>query len=199
MGRYRVEMTFNADNGVEATAIVKAFLKTAGAQEHKFTASAPEDYWESAKDLTTVWTDGGCHNSGKDGLGAWAFLAHLPDGTEVVRSEASYGNTNNTMELRAVIEALKVLEMGPPILIRTDSEYVIKGVTLWVRNWVRNGWKTMNGTPVKNKELWEELVALYKLHNAKFEHVKGHVGHEWNEHVDELCTKAMQELHKASI
>ena len=144
--------------------------------------------------VTTVYTDGGCDIQ-KNGLGAWAFHATLPDGTIEQRVDAMYGSTNNRMEMRAVKEALETLEIGPPIMIISDSEYVIKGCTMWARNWSKNGWTTKGGEPVKNKDLWLDLVALVEVHNVSFKHVKGHSGHPVNDHVDKLCTKSMLSLH----
>jgi ribonuclease HI len=109
------------------------------------------------------------------------------------------GTTNNKMELQAVIEALKTIEFGRPIQVFCDSEYVVKGATMWARSWVRNGWMTKQGTPVANKELWVELLELYQLHDVELIHIPGHSGHEWNDYVDQLCTKAMQKLHKQFI
>jgi ribonuclease HI len=147
---------------------------------------------------TVVYTDGGCDHR-RGGVGAWAYLAHLPNGHVRQRVEGMVGTTNNRMEMLAVIRALEELEIGPPIRVVSDSEYVIKGVTEWSAGWVRNGWLTKDGNPVKNRDLWETLVGLYTLHDATFEHVKGHSGHQFNEHVDQLCAKEMQELHKKAL
>ena len=82
--------------------------------------------------------------------------------------------TNNRMELTALIKALEHIEIGPPVRVFADSEYVIKGLTVWSRNWVRNGWKTATGNPVINQDLWEHALMLYKLHSVKFEWVNPH-------------------------
>ncbi|QXN72664.1 ribonuclease HI [Rhodobacter phage RcZahn] len=145
-----------------------------------------------------VYTDGGC-DARRGGVGAWAFIARIPGQPPLKRCEAVSDTTNNRMEMQAVIEALKVLEIGQKIVIYSDSEYVIKGATQWARNWVRNGWMTAGGSPVKNVEIWQELLALYQLHDVRFVHVKGHSGVEDNEWCDQACTEAMQTLHKQTL
>jgi ribonuclease HI len=135
----------------------------------------------------------------KNSLGAWAYLIQMPDGEVVEASWAEFGTTNNRMEMTAVMKALEVLEIGKPIKIIADSEYVIKGATIWCRKWIRNGWMTMAGQPVVNKDLWEPLMALCQLHDVRFEHVKGHSGHPYNERVDQLCTKAMADAHEGLL
>ncbi|MCO5157898.1 MAG: ribonuclease HI [Aquamicrobium sp.] len=145
-----------------------------------------------------VWTDGGCDMK-KNGVGAWAYVIKLPDGSAHEHASGEFDTTNNRMELIAVIRALEALEIGPEIVIHADSEYVIKGCTQWARNWVKNGWKTYQGNAVINRDLWEILLALYQLHNVRFVHVKGHSGIVENERCDELCTAKMQELHKDAL
>lgn len=139
---------------------------------------------------TIVYTDGGC-DAQRHGVGAWAFVAFVPGQPPMRIAQHDIGVTNNLMEMQAVIEALSVLEMGTEIVIHCDSEYVIKGTTVWSRNWRRNGWQTANGAPVKNKEKWVELIDLFEAHNATFVHVKGHSGVEGNEWCDAACTAAM--------
>lgn len=147
---------------------------------------------------TLIYTDGGCDIK-KNGLGAWAYVMIAPGAEPVEMSQALVGTTNNQMELRAVIEALKAAIIGDPITVVSDSEYVIKGVTSWSRNWVRNGWLNSSGRPVVNQPLWEELLELYKVHDVTFRHVRGHTGDEFNERCDELCTARMIELHKSLL
>lgn len=147
---------------------------------------------------TVIHTDGGCDIK-KDGLGAYAFIVTYLDGTEYSHVEAVMGTTNNRMELTAVIEALKHVEIGPPIQVISDSEYVVKGITSWCRNWVRNGWVNASGKPVINRDLWEILIALYQVHDVTFTHIRGHQGDVMNERVDQMCTAAMQQLHRAVL
>lgn len=141
--------------------------------------------------LTVVHTDGGC-DLRRDGVGAYAAVVERPDRRvmEIVGWEAP--TTNNRMEMRAVIEALRVLDVGPPVLLVMDSEYVMKGATLWARNWQRNGWRTHNGKDVLNRDLWEELLKLHAAHNVRFQVVRGHSGVAGNERCDQLCTEAMR-------
>ena len=142
-----------------------------------------------------VYTDGGCDLK-KNGIGAWALIAVPPGKTvehAVCRSGALLGTTNNRMELLAVINALEEVEIGPRVIITTDSEYVCKGASMWVDGWVKKGWKTYAGAPVKNRDLWEKLMALRDLHNVRFDWVKGHAGNPLNEMCDTLCTAAMQD------
>lgn len=140
--------------------------------------------------LIYVYTDGGCDK--KHNVGSWAFMV------EGVGHEVPYeawgaftGTTNNRMELMAVIKALEYLEIGLPIRIVSDSEYVVNGATKWLSGWMKRGWTTSVGSPVKNQDLWETLHKLISLHAVTFRHVKGHSGHAQNERVDELCTMAM--------
>ena len=145
---------------------------------------------------TVIHTDGGC-DAAKDGLGAWAYTVHHPDGTYQEFSGTLIGSTNNRMEMFAVLKALETHVMGRPLLVISDSEYVIRGTTSWARNWVRNGWRNAKGEPVANKDLWLKLLALYQLHDVKFNHVKGHAGNTFNERCDVLCTSAMMAASKA--
>ena len=131
-----------------------------------------------------IYTDGAC--SGNPGPGGWAWVA-LENGA---RSEGSGGEpatTNNRMELIAVIEALKSQRPGRSLEMRTDSQYVRNGITAWINAWKRNGWRTASKSPVKNRELWEELDGLSRALKPRFVWVEGHVGEEFNERCDELA------------
>jgi ribonuclease HI len=143
-------------------------------------------------DATRLYTDGGY--KAQNGVGAWAWRAALPSGKSMAKGRAQFETTNNRMELMAVIDALETLEIGPPITIVADSEYVLKGMTQWTHNWAKFGWKTAAGDPVKNKDLWERLVALRDLHQLTYQHVPGHSGHEENEYVDKVCSHLMKDL-----
>jgi ribonuclease HI len=98
------------------------------------------------------------------------------------------------MEMTAVIVALKQLNGPCEIRLTTDSQYVVKGMTEWMKGWIRNGWKTASRQPVKNKELWQELGELIKPHTIKWIWVKGHSGHPENERCDQLANEAIAEL-----
>lgn len=146
-------------------------------------------------DEVVVYTDGGCDYA-RGGVGAWAFIARVPGELPLRKVGTAVNTTNNQMEMQAVIEALSVLEIGRKVVIYADSEYVIKGITQWSRNWVRNGWKTKDGGPVKNVELWQPLLDLYRLHTVRFVHVKGHTGVADNEWCDSACSAAIADMHK---
>ena len=137
--------------------------------------------------LVEIYTDGACR--GNPGPGGWGAL--LTSGEHVRElSGAEALTTNNRMELTAVIRALEALKKPSEALIHTDSEYVRKGITEWVKNWKARGWKTADRKPVKNQDLWEQLIAEVAKHHVRWELVKGHAGHEWNERADELAVAA---------
>lgn len=190
--KVRVALEFEAASEASAQAV----LDQISGWLMKLDANPKIDVVSSeARDYILVYTDGGCDLK-KNGVGACAYVATHPDGQVEEFSEGYIGTTNNRMEMRAVIAALEHLEMGKPIRIFCDSEYVIKGLTQWSRNWVRNGWKNRDGDPVKNADLWQKLLVLYQLHDVRFEHVKGHTGIAGNEQVDEMCTVTMLNTHK---
>jgi len=142
---------------------------------------------------TVCYTDGGCDLKDR-GVGSWAYLAVLTDGKIEERSGGMWGTTNNRMEMRAVLSALQAMEIGEPLVIVSDSEYVLKGLTIWHHSWIKRGWLTADGKPVRNRDLWEKLIALLGLHLIKFKHVKGHKGDWGNERVDSLCTDTIKRL-----
>jgi len=143
-----------------------------------------------------LYTDGGC--SGNPGPGGWAFiLKHVATGKLLEQWGAELETTNNRMEMQAVIEGLKALKRRTRVHIVTDSGYVKKGITEWMRNWKRNNWrrKTASGNkPVKNVDLWQELDSRLRRHDASFEQVRGHSGHPENERCDELAVQAYKDL-----
>ena len=193
--RVQVQMTFDAADPEEGSALVKSLLDAMAARRPK---AGPVRAVDTPAGLTHVYTDGGC-DLRKGGIGAWAHIIRFPDGSVEEGCGVMIGTTNNRMEMMAVIRALERLEFGPPVKVVTDSEYVAKGVTVWSRNWVRNGWKTYDGKPVVNRDLWEPLLQLYQLHDCTFKVVKGHSGHAQNEYVDKMCTSAMINAHKAML
>lgn len=135
----------------------------------------------------TIYTDGGC--TGNPGPGGWGAVL-LQDGNEIKLSGGDPSTTNNKMELTAVIKALeyigKEFSFKEALSIYTDSQYVKNGITSWIINWERNGWKTASKKPVKNKELWIELRTLTKLVKIEWHWVKGHSGDKYNEMCDSL-------------
>jgi ribonuclease HI len=189
--KFTAKITFNAVNR-ETAKTVLGELKDILAEANWAGVDVALELAGEAE--TYVYTDGGCDMK-RGGVGAWAYLIRLPSGGMVEQCEGMLATTNNRMELMAATKALEVLEIGPPVKIVTDSEYLIRGLTQWSRNWRRNGWKTYAGQPVMNKDLWEPLIALYELHKVTFEHVKGHTGHPENEHVDSLCTSKLNDCH----
>jgi len=157
-----------------------------------------------------IYTDGGC--SGNPGPGGWAYVMVQKtfQGSQVVAKNmgAEKETTNNRMELTAVIEALRAfktmsgsseanmpretsLEVPRQAALYTDSQYVQKGITEWIRNWKRNSWRTSDKKPVKNQDLWKELDSLAEELPIRWEWVKGHAGNEYNELCDEMTQQAI--------
>ena len=138
----------------------------------------------------TIYTDGAC--SGNPGKGGWgAILIYAKE--KKYMSGSKQLTTNNQMELTATIEALKAILKPSNIAIYTDSQYVKNGITSWIFNWKKNGWKTANKKPVANKDLWIELEKYVDFHSVNWFWVKGHSGDHYNEMADELAVKAMNE------
>lgn len=138
-----------------------------------------------------IFTDGAC--SGNPGPGGWGAILRYK-GHEKELSGAHPETTNNRMELTAAIEALKNLKRGCPVILYTDSKYVLQGITEWMPGWKARGWKTAAKKPVLNKDLWEALDAEIVRHDIRFEWVKGHAGHPENERADELARQAINTL-----
>ena len=140
-----------------------------------------------------AYTDGAC--SGNPGPGGWGVLMIARDGETILKERELYDGaeetTNNRMELMAAISALEALERPSEVTIVTDSVYVKDGLTKWIKNWKRNGWKTAAKKPVKNEELWKRLDAATDRHTVTWEWVKGHAGHPENERADELARMGM--------
>jgi len=143
-----------------------------------------------------VFTDGGC--SGNPGPGGWAYVI-VADGTIKEKWGAERATTNNRMELSAVIAALETVIAEPsfagrPVTVYTDSQYVQKGISLWIASWKRNGWRTASKDPVKNKELWQALDTLASRLTVAWRWVKGHAGNEYNERCDAMTQEAIASL-----
>jgi len=131
-----------------------------------------------------AYTDGAC--KGNPGPGGWgALLVCGEHRKELFGGEAH--TTNNRMELQAVIEALNALKSSQKVRLHTDSQYVHKGISLWLPGWKRKGWKTAEGKPVKNQDLWQVLEQAAQVHTVEWVWVKGHAGHPGNERADELA------------
>ncbi len=149
-----------------------------------------------------LYTDGAC--SGNPGPGGWAAILKHPT-TESIKSLSGSdpNTTNNRMELTAVIEGLNALKGEKRLRVHliSDSEYVIKGLTLWIKAWIANNWrrgKKSTSPPVKNVDLWQILHALTERHDMTYEHVRGHSGHPENEECDRLAAAAIKALRRQS-
>lgn len=142
-------------------------------------------------DWVDAYTDGAC--KGNPGPGGWGvLLVYGEHRKELFGGEAH--TTNNRMELRAVIEALKSLKRFADIRIHTDSQYVQKGISEWLVNWKRKDWKTADGKQVKNQDLWQELDMLSSQHKVKWVWVRGHAGHPGNESADRLANLGVERI-----
>ena len=131
-----------------------------------------------------IHTDGAC--LGTPGPGGWAALRRWR-GVERELAGGEAQTTNHRMELMAAIAALEVLKEPCSVVLTTDSQYVRQGITEWMAGWLRRGWKTAGGDPVKNRDLWERLHAAASRHAVDWRWVKGHAGHPENERVDQLA------------
>jgi len=142
-------------------------------------------------EVIEIYTDGAC--SGNPGKGGWGAILLYREHKKEISGYLAH-TTNNQMELMAVIEALKIVKKTIEIIIYTDSVYVKDGITKWIINWKKNGWKTANKKPVKNLELWQELDSLAANHQITWKWVKGHSGNKYNEIADQLAVNAISQL-----
>ena len=144
-----------------------------------------------AETTVEIFTDGACR--GNPGPGGWGVLLRSGE-----REKELYGGaketTNNRMELTAAIEGLTALRRPARVTLTTDSQYVRKGITEWITNWKKNGWKNSAKKPVANADLWQQLDALAAQHQIDWRWVKGHSGHPDNERVDALANQGIDEL-----
>ena len=140
----------------------------------------------SSTKAVDIYTDGAC--AGNPGPGGWAAILRYK-GTEKEISGFERDTTNNRMEMRAVIEALRMLKRACSVRVHSDSQYLRDGITTWIHGWKRNGWKTRDKRPVKNRELWEALDELSQKHRVDWIWVQGHAGHPENERCDELARR----------
>ena len=137
--------------------------------------------------MIKIYTDGSCLEN--PGNGGWAAII-IDDGKKTPIKGSKKNTTNNQMELLAPIEALKKIPKGSKVQIFTDSKYVKSGITEWIHNWKKNGWKTADKQPVKNKELWEELDLLNNEFEISWNWVKSHSSDQLNNEVDLIAKKA---------
>lgn len=139
-----------------------------------------------------IYTDGAC--SGNPGPGGWGAIL-MYKGVKKEISGGMKNTTNNIMEITAVVEALKCLKVESDVQVYSDSAYTVNAFKQgWIYNWMKNGWRTANKEPVKNKELWQELYALTKKHKVEFIKVKGHADNEFNNRCDEMARNEILKL-----
>lgn len=140
-----------------------------------------------------IYTDGAClGNPGPGGYAAVILSSDLQKLKTVKGSEKD--STNNRMELKAVIEALKIVPKNSQIELYSDSSYVLNGLSIWIKNWKKNNWQTSSKKEVANRDLWEELDALAANNNLIYKKVKGHNGDHFNEEVDNLAKKEAEKV-----
>jgi len=140
------------------------------------------------KPVVKAFTDGAC--SGNPGPGGWGVLLRTGN-QEKELCGGEKQTTNQQMELQAAVEALKALTRPCRITIISDSKYVVKGMTEWIHNWKKKGWKTAGNKPVSNLQRWQALDALAAKHDVHWQWVKGHAGHEGNERADALARQGI--------
>ena len=137
--------------------------------------------------MIKIYTDGSC--LGNPGNGGWAAII-IEDEKKTLIKGSKKDTTNNQMELLAPIKALNKIPKGSNVQIFTDSKYVKSGITEWIHNWKKNGWKTANKQPVKNKELWSQLDLMTSEFEIKWSWVKGHSSDKLNNEVDLIAREA---------
>ena len=148
-----------------------------------------------AEPTVEIYADGAC--KGNPGPGGWGVLLRAGSSEkELFGGEAQ--TTNNRMELTAVIRGLEALRGRRRVAVYTDSQYVQKGISEWIHNWKRRGWRTAERKPVKNDDLWKRLDALAAGHQIDWQWVRGHAGHAENERADALANKGVPDAGQAS-
>jgi ribonuclease HI len=142
-------------------------------------------------DTVVIYTDGACR--GNPGPGGWGvILSYKGVVKELYGGEKE--TTNNRMELTAAIQGLEALRKQCRVELNTDSKYVLQGITEWLPNWKKRGWKTAGNKPVKNEDLWRRLDAAGRRHTIEWKWVKGHSGHKENDRADELANLGIDSL-----
>lgn len=142
-------------------------------------------------EIVNIFTDGAC--KGNPGPGGWGVCMHYKTHEkELCGGEKE--TTNNRMELTAAIQALESLNRPCQIKLHTDSKYVLQGITDWLHNWKKRGWKTSANNPVKNEDLWRRLDQAIQRHQIEWIWVKGHAGNDGNERADRLANKGIDTL-----
>jgi len=150
---------------------------------------------KNQKPLVNIYCDGAC--KGNPGPGGWAALLTIKK-NDKLHEKILQGHetltTNNRMELTAVLKALETLKKPCKINLYSDSQYVVKGMTEWSENWIKNNWKNGSNKPVINQDLWQILVKIAAKHDIKWFWVKGHAGHPQNELVDQIASAEAKKL-----
>lgn len=137
-----------------------------------------------------IYSDGAC--SGNPGPGGWGAILMAGQHVKEIHGGED-ATTNNRMELMAAIQALELLKRPCKVELHTDSQYVMQGITEWIRGWKARGWKTADKKPVKNDDLWRRLDEARLRHDVAWRWVKGHAGHEHNERADFLARKGLKD------
>lgn len=145
--------------------------------------------------MVEIFTDGACR--GNPGIGGWGVVLRYQDKEKYLKGAVPH-TTNNRMELTATIQGLKALKKPCQVTVTTDSHYVKNGITQWVQQWQKNNWRTTNKKPVKNADLWQELLVVVSRHDVEWRWVKGHSGHRENELADQLANDAIDDLLRSS-
>ena len=145
----------------------------------------------SGDSIVTIYTDGSCLSN--PGPGGWAAILRWRDNEREI-SGSELDTTNNRMELMAAIMGLNAVTRTIQISLHTDSRYVMNGVMDWMPRWKSNGWKTSGNKPVANQDLWQQLDAVVRRHNIKWNWVKGHDGNEFNERCDQLARSEAESI-----
>ena len=147
------------------------------------------------KSRVVIHTDGAC--SGNPGPGGWGAILSC-NGHEKELKGGEPNTTNNRMELMAAISALEALTKESEVDLHTDSQYVRNGISAWIYNWKRNGWRTADRQPVKNADLWRRLDTALARHQVRWHWIRGHAGHGMNERADQLARDAIAEVRAAA-
>ena len=149
---------------------------------------------ENGGNVVEIFTDGAC--LGNPGPGGWGAILRWREKSREM-SGGSPATTNNRMELMGAIAALEALKKPCQVELHTDSQYVMKGISEWIFGWKKRGWKTADGKPVKNDDLWRRLDTARARQDVSWNWVKGHAGHELNERADALARKGLEQARKA--
>lgn len=174
-------------------AAMEARKAAAAATQSKEEAVSKEaDHDEEDKGIVRIFTDGAC--SPNPGMGGWGVVMYDARGGKHEYSGAEADSTNNRMELRGPIEALKKCSGRYPIVLTSDSNYLVKGMTEWIQGWIQKGWKNSQNKDVPNRDLWEELLALTQGKRIEWKWVKGHGVNEDNNRCDQLAVFAREQL-----